>query len=283
MARSRMAAGVGAVVLGAASVVSAHVTIWPKASQAGGSERYTIRVPTEGKVATSGVEVEIPADVAVVAVQAGAASYDATRDGDRITAITWKLDVKPGEFTELGLLARNPKSGTRIAWKVRQRFADGSVSEWTGPPGDRRAGPVTTLLPADATAQGTGADIPIATMLRTYDAAFNARDLQALGRLYDPDVTIFEGGGVNNGWADYRDHHLGPELQAFTNLQFGHRNRHVRMLGPDTALVTSEYVLKGRLKDRDVDATGLETLIVGRTADGAWTIRHSHVSSRRRP
>ncbi len=133
------------------------------------------------------------------------------------------------------------------------------------------------------TSQAGATEAPILDMLHAYDAAFNAKDLDALGRFYDPAVTIFEGGGINNGWADYRDHHLGPELQAFTNLQFGHRNSQVRMLGTDAALVTSEYFLKARLKAEDIDATGLETLLLSRQPDGRWMIRHSHTSSRRRP
>ena len=56
------------------------------------------------------------------------------------------------------------------------------------------------------------------------DAAFNAKDLDKLATFYHPDVTIYEGGGVNNGWVDYRDRHLGPELKSFENLQFSHSN-----------------------------------------------------------
>ena len=42
---------------------------------------------------------------------------------------------------------------------------------------------------------------------------------------------IYEGGGINNGWVDYRDHHLGPELKAFENPRFGHSNTKVSLLG----------------------------------------------------
>src|SRR5687768_11064733 len=58
--------------------------------------------------------------------------------------------------------------------------------------------------------------------LKGYDAAFMAKDLDRLAAFYHPDVTIYEGGGINIGWADYRDRHLGPELKAFSDLQFGH-------------------------------------------------------------
>ena len=125
----------------------------------------------------------------------------------------------------------------------------------------------------------------IKSWLASYDAAFASKDLSRLAAFYHPDVTIYEGGGINTGWADYRDHHLGPELVDMQSPTLSHSNITVNMLGKDgtVAYVTSEYRLKTRMKDRDVDASGLETLIVVKQADGGWKIRHSHTSSRRRP
>lgn len=119
--------------------------------------------------------------------------------------------------------------------------------------------------------------------LAGYDAAFNAKDLDKLATFYHPEVTIYEGGGINRGWADYRDHHLGPELKQFANLQFAHSNTVVRMIGPDAAYATAEYSLKAKMGERDIDSGGLETLVLIKEG-GAWKIRHSHTSSRpRRP
>jgi len=121
----------------------------------------------------------------------------------------------------------------------------------------------------------------IETWLQGYDAAFTAKDLEKLASFYHPDVTIYEGGGVNNGWADYRDHHLGPELEELQNLQFGHSNTTVNLLpGGQAAYVTSEYSLKAAIGERVIDVRGLETLVVIKAADGGWRIRHSHTSSR---
>ena len=140
-----------------------------------------------------------------------------------------------------------------------------------------------TLLAVSAGADTPAAD-DIKRWLASYDAAFAAKDLTRLAAFYHPDVTIYEGGGVNTGWADYRDHHLGPELEEMQAPAFSRSNVAVYPLdGGRFAYVTSEYRLKTRLKDRDIDATGLETLIVVKGADGAWKIRHSHTSSRRRP
>jgi ketosteroid isomerase-like protein len=101
----------------------------------------------------------------------------------------------------------------------------------------------------------------------------------------NPDVTIFEGGGVNHGWIDYRDRHLGPELKSFESLEFGHSNTKVTILpGGQSAYATSEYRIKAKMGDRILDSGGLETLLLVKGADGAWKIRHSHTSSRpRRP
>jgi uncharacterized protein YcnI len=41
------------VALAMASGAAAHVTVWPKISSPGAFEKYTVRVPTEGTVATT--------------------------------------------------------------------------------------------------------------------------------------------------------------------------------------------------------------------------------------
>ena len=117
----------------------------------------------------------------------------------------------------------------------------------------------------------------------SYNNALTSKDLDRLATFYETTVTIFEGGGVNNSWADYRDHHLGPELEELQDLRFTHSNVAPHVLGHDGqfAYVTSEYRLQGRIKDRDIDASGLETLILVKAEDGSWKIRHSHISSRR--
>ena len=134
-------------VLAVTTVVRAHVTVWPQQSQAGAGERYTVRVPTEGQVATTSVELEVPADVTVTGVLVGAAPYEVRRQGNRIVAITWKLDIKPAEVGEFVFFARNPKVG-HIAWKARQRFADGTSADWVGVDGGRRPASVTRLTAA---------------------------------------------------------------------------------------------------------------------------------------
>ena len=131
------------------AVVRAHVSITPRQSNAGATEKYTVRIPTEGKVATTAAELDVPAGVIVETMQVPAGwKYEVKRADDRIVSIVWQVDVKPGEFLEVGFVARNPRSGERIVWKLRQRFVDGTVTDWTTTPdGNIRPTAVTQLMP----------------------------------------------------------------------------------------------------------------------------------------
>lgn len=133
------------VVLAAGAVMHAHVTVAPRQSQGGASERYTVRVPTEGQVATTSVDLEIPAGVTVTEVVPGEGyTFDVRREGGRIVGITWKKDIPPGARADFAFVATNPASGP-LAWRARQRFADGTSADWVGVEGDRRPASVTTL------------------------------------------------------------------------------------------------------------------------------------------
>jgi ketosteroid isomerase-like protein len=128
--------------------------------------------------------------------------------------------------------------------------------------------------------QTTNADI--AAFFKAYDAAFNAKDLDKLAAMYHPEVTIFEGSGINRGWVDYRDNHLGPELKSFQNLQWAHSNIVVHPLGENAAYVTADYSIKYQIEGRPpVDSGGIATHVLVRE-QGAWKIRHSHTAARRR-
>ena len=125
----------------------------------------------------------------------------------------------------------------------------------------------------------------VETWLKEYDAAFNAKELDRLARFYHPEVTVYEGGGINNGWADYRDRHLGPELKQFENLQFAHADVKVTLLGDGiAAYATATYSLRAQMGERAIDSGGLATYVLVKNSTGAWQIRHSHTSNRpRRP
>ncbi len=126
----------------------AHVTVRPAEAPAGETVTYSVRVPSEGEVATTAVELEVPTGVTVVSVEGAAGSYELKKDGARITAIAWKTNVPPGERTELKFVARNPSSGAELIWKAHQRFQDGTQADWVEPKGGKRPASLTVLKTA---------------------------------------------------------------------------------------------------------------------------------------
>lgn len=134
-----------------ASSAQAHITIAPTQSMAGATEKYTLRVPTEGKVATVAAEIDIPEGVIVeVVAMPNGWKHELKRQGDRITGIVWTLNIPPGEFVEFSFVARNPRDKAEVVWQLRQRFADGTVSDWTKGPNGVRSTSMTKLTPRPA-------------------------------------------------------------------------------------------------------------------------------------
>lgn len=59
----------GVVAILSPTFAYAHVTVRPRESKPGIEERYTVRVPTEGAVATTSVHIEILTGVTVLEVE----------------------------------------------------------------------------------------------------------------------------------------------------------------------------------------------------------------------
>ncbi len=128
----------------------------------------------------------------------------------------------------------------------------------------------------------TPAEKEIVDFFTAYDAAFVAKDLGKLATMYAPETIVYEGSGINRGWKDYSETHLGPELKVFENLEFAHTNVVPHMLGTDAAYVTADYSIKAKTGERLVDSGGLATFVLSKNA-GGWKIRHTATAARRRP
>ena len=123
------------------AIASAHVSVQPRASKPGAEETYTVRVPTEKAVSTTTVELEVPDGVTILKVDdIEGATHVEKKTGDRITTITWTKEIKPRESAQLTFKARNPANGDKLTWKIKQKYADDTSSDWT---------PATTLNAAD--------------------------------------------------------------------------------------------------------------------------------------
>tara|TARA_R110000868_G_scaffold379453_3_gene645269 strand:+ start:528 stop:989 length:462 start_codon:yes stop_codon:yes gene_type:complete len=142
----RGAALSSAIVISASA--SAHVTVQPAEATLGATVIYTVRIPSEGKVATTVVELQIPEDVVILSVEGPADVEELRKLDDRIARIVWMAAIPPGEVREFKFEARNPAVGTEIVWKVHQLFEDATRSDWVEAKGGKRPVAGTRLIPA---------------------------------------------------------------------------------------------------------------------------------------
>ena len=91
-------------------------------------------------------EVPEGATVEALAVPQGW-KQEVKKEGERIVAITWFMDVKPGEFIEFSFVARNPRNKEQLVWKIKQHFSDGSVQDMTNGANGVSPSVVTKLTP----------------------------------------------------------------------------------------------------------------------------------------
>jgi uncharacterized protein YcnI len=129
----------------------AHVTVFPQQAPAGASQVYKVRVHNDSKVTTARIEVQIPAGVTVESVAAMATGKSETKKtGDRVTGITWEIEVPPTKYVELAFTAKNPATGASLNWNVKETFKDGSFVEFTDKPGAKEKSSVTKLTRSPA-------------------------------------------------------------------------------------------------------------------------------------
>lgn len=135
--------------------------------------------------------------------------------------------------------------------------------------------------PAQRTPSGDEARV-VATIEELFKATARG-DMAALDTLYAGDsLTVVEGAGINRGWADYRDHHLGPELKEMKNFQYRPFEIEAHVAG-GTTWAMFRYTLRATMGERALDLVGRGTAILERRGE-RWVVRHKQTSNRpRRP
>src|SRR5262245_19123274 len=117
-------------------------------------------------------------------------------------------------------------------------------------------------------------------------ASFEKNDMAAATQVWanDESLTVFESGHANYGWADYRDHHLGPEMKEMQNTKYSFSDLKIHLAG-NTAWVTMKYSIAAVVgeagRTRHVEGAGLATAVLEKR-QGQWRIVHWHSSAPRR-
>ena len=106
--------------------------------------------------------------------------------------------------------------------------------------------------------------------------SFEKNDLAMASQVWanDESLTIFESGHANYGWADYRDHHLVPEMGEMKNTKYAFSDIKIHLAGK-TAWATLKYTISADVmengKPRHVDGGGLGTAVL-ENREGQWRI-----------
>ncbi len=119
-------------------------------------------------------------------------------------------------------------------------------------------------------------------VLVTYAERMQAKDLDGMELLFAPGrgIHIIEGAGVNHGWADYREHHLGPELEHAEKFEIRYFAVEPQVRG-DVAWTSFRYELAVEMSGNQMEMEGRGTAVLERR-EGRWLIVHLHTSGRRK-
>jgi uncharacterized protein YcnI len=157
------------LAVAAAASVSAHIMVSPPESKAGATQRYELRVHNEEKVAIKSVDLTVPDGIDIVSIdKAPAGSYTTTKTGDRITTLTWTVDVAPTKYLALPFMAKNSATPREVKWNARAHMVDGSTVEFSDKPGAAEKSSVTKIAaaspaaaPAASAMQAAGSKAPM--------------------------------------------------------------------------------------------------------------------------
>src|SRR3954451_23382550 len=136
------------LLMAAAAVtsLSAHVMVSPPQSTAGALQKYELRVHNEAKTAATSIDLEVPDGVTVTEVtKVPAGTFTTKMNGNRITAITWQIDVQPTKYVALPFIAKNPDGATELRWTMPELMADGTTIDWSDKPGSKEKAAVTKI------------------------------------------------------------------------------------------------------------------------------------------
>lgn len=116
--------------------------------------------------------------------------------------------------------------------------------------------------------------------LISFRTALQDLDGAAMTQLFTDDAVIVENGKVEGTFAEYFDHHLGPELDAIKSFRFIEPRIEIVRQGGHIALGMETYRYRIELTDgRVIERNGSATSVLTHDASG-WKILRYHSSSR---
>jgi uncharacterized protein YcnI len=166
-------------------VASAHVRVLPEEVPAGNFEVFTVRVPTEKDIPTTGVRVEVPEGFTITRVQPVPGwDYELEEEAGVVSAITWSGgEIGATEFQQFDVQGQTPEDPGDYPWSAFQTYEDGTVVEWIGPEDAEEPASVVRVVEGGqngAAAQGSSSENVSSTGVTTQIAAYGGLGVGAL-------------------------------------------------------------------------------------------------------
>ena len=171
-------------------VAFAHVTVSPGEVQPGTTQTFTVVVPTEKDIPTTGVSLRIPDGFEVGSVRSPSGGWRGVAEngsvawsGGEIGAGEMEITSPEGEVIPMGesqeftFEARTPEAPGAYAWPTAQTYRDGSVVRWAGPADSEESAPFVTVV-----ASGPEASTPESAGHHGHDEGAGNHDHGAGGR-----------------------------------------------------------------------------------------------------
>lgn len=136
---------------------------------------------------------------------------------------------------------------------------------------------VGAMIPNAGLSQGSHAHMP-ADVVNGFHEALTAGQKDTALEFLDAEVVIFESGGAELSRAEYSSHHLEADM-GFSEATT--RKVEDQRVGQDgeVAWVLTRTATTGTFRDKEIDARGVETMLLRHSSEG-WRIFHIHWSSR---
>jgi len=157
-------------ILFVAAPVFAHVVVSPDQVGIGEYQEFSISVPNEKEISTTGVKLIVPSSIRSVTpnVKPGW-TIDVVKDGETVKEISWTGGSIPaGQRDKFLFQTQAPATATTLVWKAIQTYEDGSTVEWIHEPageshGENSDPPYSTTQVIDDLSELTSEDTSSAT------------------------------------------------------------------------------------------------------------------------
>jgi ketosteroid isomerase-like protein len=121
-------------------------------------------------------------------------------------------------------------------------------------------------------------------VMKSYKNAFENLTTEGTFELFAEDSQVFESGGVEGSYANYIEHHIGPELGHFNKFEYSDYEIDVQLDAPyaftnETYIYTIVIKPDEKGESKTIKKKGVATSIL-KKIKGKWQIIKTHSSSR---